>query len=149
MKGWKSCRFWLAVCLILCLISGLGASAVTTNGGKVHVEKLTWLTEQGYTMSGLLYVPDNATAETPAPAVVTVHGWYNANGFQDLFDIELARRPPHSMPRRVDWCPCQSCPQRTGAISPAPFSEDFPLRKRRVPGRWLPPGHPPAEPAGS
>ncbi len=92
MKGWKSCRFWLAVCLILCLISGLGASAVTTNGGKVHVEKLTWLTEQGYTMSGLLYVPDNATAETPAPAVVTVHGWYNANGFQDLFDIELARR---------------------------------------------------------
>ena len=74
------------------MISGLGASAVTSNGGKVHVEKLTWLTEQGYTMSGLLYVPDNATAETPAPAVVTVHGWYNANGFQDLFNIELARR---------------------------------------------------------
>lgn len=92
MKLWKSCRFWLAICLILCLISGLGASAVTSNGGKVHVEKLTWLTEQGYTMSGLLYVPDNATAETPAPAVVTVHGWYNANGFQDLFNIELARR---------------------------------------------------------
>ena len=92
MKVWKSCRFWLVICLILCLISGIGASAVTSNGGKVHVEKLTWLTEEGYTMSGLLYVPDNATAETPAPAVVTVHGWYNANGFQDLFDIELARR---------------------------------------------------------
>ncbi len=91
-KIWKQCRFWLVICLILCFISGLGASAVTRNQGKVKVEKLTWVTEQGYKMSGLLYIPENATAETPAPAVITVHGWYNSNAFQDLFDIELSRR---------------------------------------------------------
>lgn len=91
-KIWKQCRFWLAVCLVLCFVSGLGAATITSDGGKVKVEKLTWLTEQGYKMSGLLYVPENATKETPAPAVITVHGWYNTNAFQDLFDIELSRR---------------------------------------------------------
>ena len=29
------------------------------------------------TMSAILAVPDTATAETPAPAIVTIHGWYN------------------------------------------------------------------------
>ncbi len=89
---WKRSRFWLVICLVLCLISGIGASAVTRNGGKVEAKKLTWTTAEGHTVSGMLYIPDNATAENPAPAVVTVHGWYNTNAFQDLFDIELVRR---------------------------------------------------------
>ena len=28
-------------------------------------------------MSALLLVPDSATAENPAPAIVCSHGWYN------------------------------------------------------------------------
>jgi pimeloyl-ACP methyl ester carboxylesterase len=43
-------------------------------------------------MSALLYVPPNATAKTPAPGVLAVHGYINSRETQDGFAIEFARR---------------------------------------------------------
>lgn len=84
--------FWLAVCLCLCLISGIGARAISSSGGDVTIKKVSYTTPEGYSISALMYVPDSATANDKAPAVVTVHGWYNTNAFQDLFNVELSRR---------------------------------------------------------
>lgn len=39
-----------------------------------------------------LYIPQNATKDTPAPGVVTIEGWYNNKEMQELYSIELARR---------------------------------------------------------
>lgn len=113
MKKVKSkCRLALIICLLLCLISGIGASGVETNFGNVHMERISWVNSLGYTISGMLFVPDTATAENPAPAVITVHGWYNTNEFQDLFNMELARRgyvvlspdmTGHGNSEIVDW----------------------------------------------
>ncbi|MGB3414299.1 MAG: CocE/NonD family hydrolase [Microbacteriaceae bacterium] len=84
--------FWLAIALVLCLISGIGASLVQTNGGSVTVKDLRWETASGSLMSALLYKPNDATAENPRPAVVVSHGWYNTREMQDLNYVELARR---------------------------------------------------------
>ena len=92
METQQSSKFWLAVALLLCLASTLGAYFVQTNGGTVTVKDLRWETPSGKLMSALLFVPDNATAKTPAPAIVTSHGWYNNREMQDMNFVEYARR---------------------------------------------------------
>jgi pimeloyl-ACP methyl ester carboxylesterase len=47
---------------------------------------------KGNTMSALLYVPPNATAQIPAPGILAVHGYINSRETQDGFAIEFARR---------------------------------------------------------
>lgn len=82
----------LAVALALLLVSCIGASLVQTNFGRVTVKDLRWETLSGHRMSALLLVPDNATAEHPAPAIVCSHGWLNNREMQDLNYVEYARR---------------------------------------------------------
>jgi MFS family permease len=83
---------WLAVSLILCLISGSGASFIQTAGGSITVKDLRWETPSGHMMSALLFKPDTASIESPAPAVVVSHGWFNNREMQDLNYVELSRR---------------------------------------------------------
>lgn len=88
----KSSVFWLCIALVICLISSIGASLVQTNFGKVEVRDLRWETDSGHYMSALLFVPENATEENPAPAIICSHGWYNNREMQDLNYVEYARR---------------------------------------------------------
>ena len=80
--------------LALALILGGGALArfVQTDGGRVDVRDVRWEGTGGTRMSALLYVPDGATAATPAPGVVAIHGYINSRETQSAFAIELARR---------------------------------------------------------
>lgn len=82
----------LCISIVLMLICSIATFAIQTNFGKVTVTEINWPTENGYTMNGWLFVPDSATAENPAPAVVVSHGMYNNKGMQDLNFVELARR---------------------------------------------------------
>ena len=54
--------------------------------------RLRWETESGHQMSALLFIPDTATVDNPAPAIVCSHGWYNNREMQDLNYVEYARR---------------------------------------------------------
>ncbi len=92
MKINPSPKYWLTIALILCVVSMLGANFVQTNGGTVTVKDLRWETPSGKYMSALLFVPNNATTKTPAPAIVTSHGWYNNREMQDMNFVEYARR---------------------------------------------------------
>lgn len=92
MKFEKSPKFWLTLALVLCVVSMLGASFVQTNGGAVTVKDLRWETPSGKLMSALLFVPNNATVKTPAPAIIASHGWYNNREMQDMNFVEYARR---------------------------------------------------------
>ncbi len=92
MRTKPSPKFWLSIALLLCLISMLGANFVQTNGGTVTVKDLRWETPSGKYMSALLFVPKNATAKTPAPGIVTSHGWFNNREMQDMNFVEYARR---------------------------------------------------------
>lgn len=88
----RTAVFWLCIALVICLVSAVGASFVQTNFGHVTIRDLRFETASGHTMSALLLVPDNATPETPAPAIVCSHGWYNNREMQDLNYVEYARR---------------------------------------------------------
>ena len=82
----------LAISLVLMLVSCIFTSMIQTNFGKVEVKEINWVTDNGYSMNAWVFIPENATAETPAPAVVTSHGMFNNKGMQDLNFVELARR---------------------------------------------------------
>lgn len=88
----KNAKFWVIIALVICLISSLGASVFQTNFGSVDYQDLTITTDSGHTLDALLLIPENATAETPAPAIVVSHGWYNNREMQDLNYVEYARR---------------------------------------------------------
>ncbi len=88
----KSGKQKLIFAVILCLISMVGAYLVQTGNGKIEVKDLRWETASGSRMSALLFKPKSATADNPAPAIVTSHGWFNNREMQDLNYVELARR---------------------------------------------------------
>jgi pimeloyl-ACP methyl ester carboxylesterase len=85
-------RWSLAIAgLILILAGGLLAHLTQTSGG-IRIQDVRFKGAKGNTMSALLYIPANATAQTPAPGILAVHGYINSRETQDGFAIEFARR---------------------------------------------------------
>jgi pimeloyl-ACP methyl ester carboxylesterase len=76
---------------VLILAGGLLAHFTQTAGG-IRIEDVRFKGAKGNTMSGLLYIPPNATPQIPAPGILAVHGYINSRETQDGFAIEFARR---------------------------------------------------------
>lgn len=87
-KNWKKS---LALALLLCLVGAAGAGVIQSDFGRVEVKEISFQTDAG-TYTGYLLIPENATAETPAPGIVTSHGYLNNREMQDINYVELARR---------------------------------------------------------
>lgn len=85
-------KLWMCIGIALMLISMIVTSVVQTSGGRVQIEDLDIETDSGYVMSAFLFIPENATADTPAPAIVTSHGYFNNKEMQDANFVELSRR---------------------------------------------------------
>ncbi len=85
-------RWTLAIVgLILIAAGGLLAHFTQTADG-IRIEDVRFKGAKGNTMSALLYIPPNATAQIPAPGILAVHGYINSRETQDGFAIEFARR---------------------------------------------------------
>jgi pimeloyl-ACP methyl ester carboxylesterase len=85
-------RWSLAIVgVVLILAGGLLAHFTQTAGG-IRIEDVRFKGAKGNTMSGLLYIPANATPQIPAPGILAVHGYINSRETQDGFAIEFARR---------------------------------------------------------
>jgi pimeloyl-ACP methyl ester carboxylesterase len=85
-------RWSLAIAgLVLIVAGGLLAHLTQTSGG-IRIEDVRFKGANGNTMSALLYIPPNATAQTPAPGILAVHGYINSRETQNGFAIEFARR---------------------------------------------------------
>lgn len=80
-----------AVGAALIVVGAVLAWSIQGAGG-VSVKDVRFPGAGGVTMSGLLYTPAGATAQSPAPGVLAVHGYINTRETQDAFAIELARR---------------------------------------------------------
>ena len=91
-KTKKRAKIWLCIGLALMLLSGIVVSLIQTGSGSIEMKELKIETDAGYAMSAYLFIPENATAETPAPAIVTSHGYLNNKEMQDANYVELARR---------------------------------------------------------
>jgi pimeloyl-ACP methyl ester carboxylesterase len=87
MRAWRL----FAIGCLLVLAGSLLAWRVQTASG-VEVRDVRFQGASGTTMSGLLYLPRNATPQTPAPGVLAVHGYINTRETQSGFAIEFARR---------------------------------------------------------
>lgn len=78
---------------VLLMALGLGlALAVQTSGGDVAVSDVRFTGANGNSQSALLYRPASATAASPAPGILAVHGYINSRETQSGFAIEFARR---------------------------------------------------------
>jgi pimeloyl-ACP methyl ester carboxylesterase len=85
-------RWSLAIAgLVLIVAGGLLAHLTQTSGG-IRIQDVRFKGAKGNTMSALLYIPPNASAQTPAPGILAVHGYINSRETQDGFAIEFARR---------------------------------------------------------
>ena len=86
-KGW-----WLVLLGMALVLGGSWqASRIQTVGG-IAISDIRFRSPAGTVMSALLYVPPGATAATPAPGILAVHGYINSRETQDGFAIEFARR---------------------------------------------------------
>jgi pimeloyl-ACP methyl ester carboxylesterase len=85
-------RAWKLIVGALLVIAGSVASFAVMTAGGVDVRDVRIPMEDGGALAAHLYVPPNATPETPAPAVLAVHGYINSRETQSGFAIELARR---------------------------------------------------------
>lgn len=115
-KRIRSPKFWLIFILILCLISMTGTSLMQSNWGKTDVKvynvtltelagmirennekngkdiQITFSEDKTYNFSFMTLIPSNATAETPAPAIICCHGGGNTKEMQMPGYVELSRR---------------------------------------------------------
>ena len=85
-------RPWLLLVGLLLMLVGVGAAAAVQTAGGVTVTDERWTAPDGTRLSALLYRPAGATAATPAPGILAVHGYINTRETQSAFAIEFARR---------------------------------------------------------
>lgn len=87
-------RHWilLSIAVLLVLGGGLLAGWINTGAGKATVSEVTIKDPPGYAISALLYVPKGASAKSPAPAVLMIHGLNNEKKFMSNTALEFARR---------------------------------------------------------
>ena len=91
----KSIRKPLAVfiCLTVVMAAAMGLAALyQTDFGNVDVSVWYLETDDGDVCAYKLYVPNTATADTPAPAVLLFHGYQNDKDTSSTYALELARR---------------------------------------------------------
>ncbi len=82
----------LVVCLLAMIVSSVIGQQIQTSGGSVRTEEITFTTDVGATSHAKLYIPETATAENPAPAVLLCHGYTASLDAMEPNAIELSRR---------------------------------------------------------
>lgn len=87
----KAVRFF-ALCMAVLLVCSVFIWGFQSNWGDVKISRIYINGPDGTQISSLLYVPENATNETPAPCAVVFHGRSNHGHSNDTWSMELARR---------------------------------------------------------
>ena len=87
----KRVRF-LIITIIVFLISLIMLQSTITSGFKVEQREVDIYTDEEVNLSGTLYVPDNATNESPAAAILVAPGGNTPRTFYSSYCIELSRR---------------------------------------------------------
>ena len=88
----KKIKVWLCVAIAFLLIGSIGASLVRTSGNTVQLIDTYIPDVEGTFIHATIFKPKTATAENPAPVVVTCHGYSDSGEKQDFAAIELSRR---------------------------------------------------------
>lgn len=82
----------LTIAAFTLLVSGLLFAGRIQAGPDVEVKEVFFTGKSGAQMRALLFQPRSATAQTPRPAILAVHGYLNNGEIQANFATEYARR---------------------------------------------------------
>ena len=82
----------LIIALVLMIFGSLLGSWVMKGAGAATLKEIKFRGHNGNVISAYLWTPNSATAQTPAPGVLAVHGADNSKEFMANSAIELARR---------------------------------------------------------
>ena len=91
MKITKNTKILLCAALALILLGSILASVFNSGSGAVKVSRISFDGGHGQ-LSGLLYMPKDASDENPKPTIIVTHGYLNSAEMQDANAIELSRR---------------------------------------------------------
>lgn len=91
-KNGKGAVRFFAGCMAILLVCSIFIWGFQSDWGKVKIERIYLEGQDGTTISSLIYIPENATDETPAPVAVIMHGRSNHAHSNDTWSMELARR---------------------------------------------------------
>ena len=84
-------RTWTLLCaaLVLILLGSILAGVFNSGAGAVKVTRISFDGGHGQ-LSGLLYMPKDASADNPKPTIIVTHGYLNSAEMQDANAIELS-----------------------------------------------------------
>lgn len=91
MKIKKRSLTLLCVALALILLGSILAGVFNSGMGATKVSRIRFDGGHGQ-LSGLLYMPKDASADNPKPTIIVTHGYLNSAEMQDANAIELSRR---------------------------------------------------------
>lgn len=91
-KRRKNIRIGMCVTLVILLLASLLNWGVITGWGNVRIDRLKLLGTDGAEYSALVYVPKNATNDTPAPAILMFHGNAGNARNHESWAVEFSRR---------------------------------------------------------
>ena len=97
----KNATHSLCVALIVMILCSLVNWAVITGFGKTKITQMNLVSENGYQNTALLYVPETATVENPAPAIIMFHGISGNARNHESWAVEFSRRG--FVVLSVDW----------------------------------------------
>lgn len=92
MKSKVTTKIWLCIALGLLLLGSFGSGMIRTSGGSVQLIEMNIPDNSGTFIHATIFRPKTATAENPAPVVVSCHGYADSGEKQDFAAIELSRR---------------------------------------------------------
>lgn len=82
----------LVIALVIVLLGAMLSVGVDTDFGRMHTQRLYLVNDNGYTVTANLFIPNAATAESPAPAFIVVPGGDCPSDIGSPWATELARR---------------------------------------------------------
>ncbi len=91
MKLSKRIKILCCVALALVILGSALAGLFNTGLGATKVSRIRFEGANGQ-LSGLLYMPKDASATNPKPTIIVTHGYLNSAEMQDANAIELSRR---------------------------------------------------------
>ncbi|ARB73987.1 alpha/beta hydrolase [Pasteurella multocida] len=85
--------FWGSVFLLFTFLGAYLASAIDRDFGRIEVSHVSFMTEEMQPMVAKLYRPVSATADTPKPGLLALHGYQSDKEATSTFGaLELAKR---------------------------------------------------------
>lgn len=92
MNTKKKCIRMLYATIALFLVSMIVVLVTVTGNGAIKQTPVSFVTDEGVTLTGTLYVPVGASADAPVPGVVVAPGGNTPHTFYYSYSLELARR---------------------------------------------------------